>query len=140
MGTGDKKKRREVNRVLNRFLLKDNSGSYPLREYPQARDMIAEFAAPLEGLFESVTTRYSIAVFAWNLSLAPEERRGELIDSFLQPLVEGNEEGRKSITNLIDSLVERRETLYPNETLLVLPDDSYTPPEEMEEDEEDLDE
>ena len=125
MGTGEKKNRREVHEFLNRFLLKDSSGSYALREYTAARDMIAEFAEPLEGLFESITTRYSIAIFGWNLSLAPEERRGELIDSFLAPIVEGNEEGRRSLTGLIDSLVERRETLYPGEAFLVLPDESY---------------
>jgi hypothetical protein len=136
VGTGEKKRRREVNRFLNGFLLKDNSGSYPLREYPEAREMIAEFAEPLEGLFESITTRYSIAVFAWNLSLVPEDRRGELLDSFLHPLVDGNTEGRQTIADLIDSLVERRETLYPQENLLVLPDESYTPAEEDERGEE----
>lgn len=138
MGTGEKKRRREVNRFLNGFLLKDDKGSYPLRQYPDAREMIAEYAEPIEDLFESIATRYSIAVFAWNLSLAPVERRGELLDSFLHPLVEGNEEGRKTISDLIDSLVERRETLYPNETLLVLPDDSYSPDDENEA--EDIDE
>jgi hypothetical protein len=125
VGTGEKKRRREVNQFLNGFLLKDAKGSYPLRQYPDAREMIAEYAEPIEDLFESIATRYSIAVFAWNLSIAPVERRGELLDSFLQPLVEGNEEGRKTISDLIDSLVERRETLYPSETLLILPDDSY---------------
>ena len=128
MGTGDKKKRREVQRFLNGFLLRDSSGSYPLREHAAGRDMLIEYAEPIEGFFESITTRYSIAIFAWNLSLAPVEKRGELMDSFLTPLVEGNEEGRKALTDLIDSLVERRETLYPNETLLVIPDDSYVPP------------
>ncbi|MBN1686857.1 MAG: hypothetical protein JW852_09400 [Spirochaetales bacterium] len=135
MGTGDKKKRREVHEFLNRFLLRDGSGSYPLREHTAARDMIAEFAEPLEGLFESISTRYSMAIFAWNLSLAPEDRRGELLDSFLTPLVQGNEEGRSTLSNLIDSLVERRETLYPGETLLVLPDESYAPENEETEEE-----
>jgi hypothetical protein len=130
VGTGEKKRRREVNQFLNGFLMKDAKGSYPLRKYHDAREMIAEYAEPIEDLFESITTRYSIAVFAWNLSLAPVERRGELLDSFLQPLVEGSEEGRKTISDLIDSLVERRETLYPNETLLILPDDSYSPDDE----------
>ena len=136
MGTGDKKKRREVHQFLNRFLFKDDTGSYPLREHTKARDMLVEYAEPLEGLFESITTRYSIATFAWNLSLAPEERRGELVDSFLSPIVKGNEEGRKALTDLVDSLVDRRETLYPGETLLVLPDDSYVPPEDEEEENE----
>ncbi len=135
MGTGDKKKRREIHRFLNRFLLKDDSGSYPLREHDAARDMLAEYAEPLDGLFETTTTRYSVAIFAWNLSLVPEQRRGELMDDFLSPLVGEDGEGRKTLTDLIDSLVERRETLYPGETLLVLPDESYFPP-----DEEDLDE
>lgn len=139
MGTGEKKKRREVNQFLNRFLLKDNSGSYPLREHTDARDMIAEFAEPLEGLFESITTRYSIAVFAWNLSLVAEERRGELLENFIHPLVQGSEEGRKSISDLIDSLVERRETLYPNENLLVIPDENYTPPDDSEVEDENID-
>lgn len=130
MGTGDKKRRREIGRFLNRFLLRDGPSSYPIREHPSARDMIAEFADPLEGLFESTTTRYSVAIFAWNLSLAPEQRRGELVDEFLEPLIQGNEEGRKVLTDLIDSLVERRETLYPRENLLILPDESYVPPEE----------
>lgn len=130
MGTGEKKRRREIHQFLNRFLLKDDKGSYSLREYEAGRDMIAEFAEPLEGLFESTTTRYSMAIFAWNLSLVAEERRGELMDDFLTPLVGGDEEGRKALTDMIDSLVERRETLYPGETLLVLPDDSYIPPED----------
>jgi hypothetical protein len=132
VGTGEKKKRREIHQFLNKFLLKDDKGSYSLREHEAGRDMLAEFAEPLDGLFESTTTRYSMAIFAWNLSLVSEDRRGELMDDFLSPLIEGNEEGRKSLTDLIDSLVERRETLYPGETLLVLPDDSYVPPKEDE--------
>ncbi len=139
MGTGDKKKRREIHQFLNRFLLKDDKGSYSLREHEEARDMLAEYAEPLDGLFESTTTRYSMAIFAWNLSLVAEDRRGELMDDFLTPLIEGNDEGRKSLTDLIDSLVERRETLYPGETLLVLPDDSYVPPEKDEGESEDED-
>ena len=134
MGTGEKKNRREVHEFLNRFLLKDGSGSYPLREHTAARDMIAEFAEPLEGLFDSIATRYSMAIFGWNLSLAQEERRGELIESFLAPLVEGNEEGRRTLTGLIDSLVERRETLYPGEVFLVLPDESYVAADDGNED------
>jgi hypothetical protein len=137
MGTGEKKKRREISRFLNKFLMKDVDNTYAIRENPAARDMIAEFAAPLEGLFETTSTRYSIAVFAWNLSLAPEDRRGELMNEFLEPLVQGSEEGRTALTELIDSLVERRETLYPGETLLILPDSSYIEPEDEDYDEED---
>ncbi|MBT3273683.1 MAG: hypothetical protein HN368_11040 [Spirochaetales bacterium] len=129
MGTGEKKKRREINGFLNSFLLRDGENSYPLREHHAARDMIAEFAEPMKGLFETTTTRYSVAVFAWNLSLAEEDRRGELMESFLEPLVQGNEEGLRVLTDLIESLVDRRETLYPQETLLILPDESYVPPE-----------
>ena len=136
MGTGEKKQRREIHHFLNRFLLKDDKGSYSLREHEAARDMLAEFAEPLDGLFESTTTRYSVAIFAWNLSLVPEDRRGELIDDFLSPLIEGNDERRKTLVNLIDSLVDRRETLYPDENLLILPDDSYVPPDEEPETEE----
>jgi len=139
VGTGDKKQRREVHRFLNRFMLKDNSGSYSLREHEAARDMIMEYANPLEGLFESITTRYSIAIFGWNLSLAPPDRRNELADSFLSPIVGDNEEGRTALTQLVDSLVERRETLYPGETLLILPDDSYVEPEDEEEENGDAD-
>ncbi len=134
MGTGEKKKRRDISRFLNKFLMKDIENTYSIRENSAARDMIAEFAEPLDGLFESTSTRYSIAIFAWNLSLAPEDRRGELIDEFLEPLVQGSEEGRTALTTLIDSLVERRETLYPGETLLILPDESYTEPENSEDD------
>ena len=135
MGTGEKKKRREISKFLNKFLMSDGENSYAIRENSAARDMIAEFAAPLEGLFETTSTRYSIAVFGWNLSLAPEDRRGELMDEFLEPIVQGSEEGRVTLTELIDSLVERRETLYPGETLLILPDSSYSETED--EDEED---
>jgi hypothetical protein len=132
MGTGEKKKRREINGFLNRFLLKDATNAYAVRENPAARDMIAEFAEPLDGLFETISTRFSIAIFAWNLSLVHEERRPELLEEFLEPLVHENEEGRKTLTDLIDSLVERRETLYPNETLLILPDESAPEPEATE--------
>ena len=140
MGSGEKKKRREIHRFLNRFLLKDDNGSYPLREYDAGRDMLAEFAEPLDGLFESTTTRYSMAIFAWNLSLVAEERRGELMNDFLSPLVAGDDEGRKALTDLIDSLVDRRETLYPGETLLVLPDDSYVEPDDDSDENEEADE
>lgn len=140
MGSGEKKKRREIHQFLNRFLLKDDKGSYSLREHDAGRDMLAEFAEPLDGLFESTTTRYSMAIFAWNLSLVAEDRRGELMDDFLGPLVAGNDEGRKALTDLIDSLVDRRETLYPGETLLVLPDDSYIPPEDDQKEDEESDE
>ena len=50
MGTGEKKKRREISRFLNKFLMKDVDNTYAIRENPAARDMVAEFAAPLEGL------------------------------------------------------------------------------------------
>ena len=59
------------------------------------------------------------------------------MNEFLEPLVQGSEEGRTALTELIDSLVERRETLYPGETLLILPDSSYVEPEDEDYDEAD---
>jgi hypothetical protein len=121
MGTGEKKNRREIQRVLNRFALRDAETTFPVRDHPEARDMIIEFAAPVEGLFDTLTTRYSMAIFAWNLSLVEEERRMEYIDEFITPLVGENETGRKTVTDVILALIERRLDLYPKETFLILP-------------------
>lgn len=130
MGTGEKKYRREINRVLNHFVLRDGEMDYPVRDHPDAREMIIEFAEPLNGLFESLTTRYSMAIFAWNLSLVQEERRPELMTEFLTPIVGDNEEGLQTISELIDALVERRIEHYPEDTFLILPtqdDDTVDP-------------
>ena len=112
MSTGDKKARREINKVLNKFVLREGEIVYPLRQYPDARDMIVEFAEPIEGLFESLTTRFSVAIFAWNLSLIEEQKRDEYIDEFITPLLGENEEGRTIITKLIHTLAKRREKSY----------------------------
>ena len=132
MGTGEKKERREIQRVLHKFMLRDDSGDYPVKEHPEARDMIIEYAEPVEGLFESLVTRYSIAVFAWNLSLVPDERRTELINEFISPLLGENDEGREAITEVMLVLVARRIELYPEESFLILPMES-TDDEENEE-------
>ena len=123
MGSAEKKQRREINTFLYRFSVRHQDQKYPLRDHAAARDMIVEYASPLEKLFENVPTRYSIAIFAWNLSLAPEDKRQELLEEFLSPLVQDNKEGKSTFTDLILSLIERRETLYPDETLVIVPHD-----------------
>jgi len=140
MGTGEKKNRREVNRVLNRFVLREGETIYPVRTHPEARDMIIEFAEPVEGLFDTLTTRYSIAIFAWNLSLVPEERRAELTDQFITPLIGDNEEGKAVITELVEALTERRLDLYPDESFLILPLEDDDEELEIDDDEGDEDE
>lgn len=143
MGTGDKKYRREINELLNRFVLREGDTIYPIQHHPDARDMIVEFVEPVKGLFESVATRYSVAIFAWNLSLAPENRRGELIGDFISPLVGDSGEGKRVFADLILSLVERRLSLYTDETFLILPIESESdddPDDEDPLDEESLDE
>ncbi len=137
MGSGEKKARREINKVLNKFVLKDGEIVYPLRNFPDARDMIVEFAQPLEGLFDSLTTRYSVAIFAWNLSLIPEEQREGYIEEFITPLLGENEEGKTIITKLIHTLAERREESYPKETYLILPSEEEVDREDEEIDEDD---
>ena len=127
MGSGEKKNRREVERVLNRFVLRDGEETYPFRTHPEARDMIVEFAKPLEGLFGSLMTRYSFAIFAWNLSLVEEERRHELAAEFLSPLMGENEEGKSSLTELLTALTARRLEHYPEEEFLILPSDDDEP-------------
>lgn len=121
MGSAEKKKRREVRQFLNRFSVRYGDRYFPLQDYEEARNMLIEFASPLEGLFDGLESRYSIAIFAWNLSLAPSEKRSELLDKFLAPIVRDSQEGRKAMEQLLESLVERRETLYPNETVLIVP-------------------
>lgn len=131
MGTGEKKHRREANRVLNRFSIRYGDDVYPFREHLAAKDMLAEYAKPMDGLFDTLTTRYAVAVFAWNLSLVPEERREALVQEFIDPLIGDSEEGKKTLSNLIEAMVERRESLYPDENGLILP----TEEEEQEQEE-----
>lgn len=130
MGTAEKKQRREVNEFLNNFSLRYQKETYPLRERKNGRDMLVEFASPLETLFDSISTRLSFAIFAWNLSLAPKDRRNELLEEFLGPLVGDSEDGKKMVTDLIESLIERRESLYPEETVVVVPNDDDSPSSE----------
>jgi len=127
MGSGDKKIRREVNRVLNRFSIRYGEEVYPFREHLAAKEMLIEYAQPLEGLLDTLTTRYAVAVFAWNLSLVDETRRAELIEEFIEPLMGENDEGKTTLTNLIEAMVGRREDLYPQETGLILPTEDEEP-------------
>ena len=120
----------EIDRVLDRFSVRDGDGVRLLKEDLDVREMLVRFAEPLNGLFGSLTTRYAVAVFAWNLSIAPEEHRDELMAEFVDPLVEGNEEGRQTLRELITSLIDRRDALYPDESLLILPTED--PEEEIE--------
>ena len=124
MGTGEKKSRRELQRVLNHFALHEGEMVYPLRDHPDARDMVVEFAKPLDGLFDTLTTRYSVAIFAWNLSLVDESERSGYTDEFLTPLLGDNEEGKEVISELISALTERRLDLYAEENFLILPSES----------------
>lgn len=101
--------------------------------------MIIEYAEPVRGLFDTLTTRYSMAIFAWNLSLVEEVRRDELIDEFITPLVGDNTEGRENVTQLITLLTDRRIDLYPNETFLILPIEGYEEIPEGEEVDDDID-
>ena len=135
MGTGEKKSRRELQRVLNNFALHEGETVYPIRDHPDARDMIVEFAKPLEGLFDTLTTRYSVAIFAWNLSLIDEAERAGFTDEFLTPLLGDNDEGKEVLTELISALTERRLDLYAEENYLILPSetDEVEPPDEPEE-------
>ena len=124
MGSGEKKSRRELQRVLNNFALHEGETVYPIRDHPDARDMIVEFAKPLDGLFDTLTTRYSVAIFAWNLSLIDEAERSGYTDEFLTPLLGDNAEGKEVITELISALTARRLDLYAEENFLILPSES----------------
>ncbi len=121
MGTGEKKSRREVNRFLSKFSLQDAKTAYPLGAHPKARDIIVEFAEPLEGLFDTFATRYSMAIFAWNLSMASEERRSKAIDEFTASFIGDSEEGRRAVGGLLEAMVERRLDLYSDKVFLIVP-------------------
>ena len=111
----------EIDRILDHFSLKDGDEVRLVKDDPDVKDMLMQFAEPLNGLFGSLATRYAVAVFAWNLGTVPDERREELMSSFIDPMVRDDEEGQATLRELIISLLDRREALYPDETSVILP-------------------
>jgi hypothetical protein len=121
MGTEKKRRRRAENRIFQDYLVAFDGTRRPLKHTPAAMEMLREFARPLRSLIEEEQTRYSIAIFAWNLSLMPPERHEELIAEFLDPIVPRDSTSRTPLIGLIHAMIERRRTHYAREDVAFLP-------------------
>lgn len=109
--------------ILNRFVAWMNGEGYPVKDHPEIGKLILEYASPLNGYFDGLSTRLSIAIFAWNISLIPEEERFAFIDSFLEPLVAGDPEGKQAFSDIIFTMIERKTEMFPEDDMLILPED-----------------
>jgi hypothetical protein len=121
MGTAKKRQRRNEKRVFSDYLIAFEGRRIPLKESDSAMDMLREFSEPLARFLDDERTLYSISIFAWNVSLMPPEKRDELIEEFIMPLVKERGETRGPLINMIKAMIDRREKLYAREDVAFLP-------------------
>ncbi|HUZ16747.1 MAG TPA: hypothetical protein VMV68_00050 [Spirochaetia bacterium] len=121
MGTRDKRNRRAENRVFQDYTIAIGNNRYPMKDSRSAKEMVREFASPLAPFVDEERSLYSVAIFAWNISMLPAERHDELIDEFIAPLAERGTEGSAHLKEVIRALIERRLKAYPREEVAFLP-------------------
>ncbi len=121
MGTSEKRKRRAANRIFQSYTVLVGNTRIPLRDSPSAKDLLREFAAPFAPFAGSEQLLYFIAISAWNLSQFDDERRARLTDELVTSLSPGATEASRRLRDVLDALVERRVTLYRNETIAFIP-------------------
>ena len=120
----DEESRSEIDKLFSSFAIHEGDETHPLAQNREYQEMLIKFIEPLNGLFDSVTTRLTVAVFAWNLSVAQEENQEEYMTTFVDTLMPESDEGETSLRELIISLVDRRDALFPDETSMILPVES----------------
>jgi hypothetical protein len=58
---------------------------------------------------------YSLCVLAWNTALLPENQHEEVLDKIVREcVIRGTESDRRTFRRLIESMVERKKTQFPN--------------------------
>lgn len=75
---------------------------------------------PLASLQEMPGKLVTVAVFAWNLSFMPEERRRNTIDQVVASMSGGSEPLRTDMRQVFSVLVERRLRDFSEHELLVV--------------------
>jgi len=121
MGSSEKKRRREVNRVLADYSFAYAGQKLPLKSSKSASDMLVEFSLPLLRVIPDLRTAIAIGVVSWNASLAPEKERPSLIDRFAGALFAEKPAAESTVRTLIEAMIERRIQFYRDESIYYLP-------------------
>ena len=88
-------------------------------------EVLEQFADPY---MENVTIEdqglhklYSLCVLAWNAALLPENQQEEVIDRVVRECVtRGTEADRRIFRRLVESMIERKKTHFPNVNRAIL--------------------
>ncbi len=115
MGATEKKRRREVNRVLQDYSFVYRGGTFPLKASRSAADMLLEYSQPLLEVVTELRTAIALGVFSWNVSLAPTEERPKLVEEYVIPTFASSAEIQETVRKLIAVMIERREHYYRDE-------------------------
>jgi len=115
MGATEKKRRREISRVLHDYSFVYRGGTFPLKASKSAADMLLEYSRPLLDVVKELRTAIALGVFSWNVSLAPTDERPKLIEEYIVPTFAGSAEIQVTVRKLIAVMIERRERYYRDE-------------------------
>jgi len=115
MGATEKKRRREISRVLQDYSFVYQGGTFPLKVSRSAADMLLEYSRPLLDVVKELRTAIALGVFSWNVSLAPADERPKLVEEYIVPTFAENAEIQETVRKLIEVMIERRERYYRDE-------------------------
>ncbi len=115
MGATEKKRRRQISRVLQEYSFVYRGDTFPLKASRSASDMLLEYSGPLLEVVKELRAAIALGVFSWNVSLAPPEERPKLIEEYVVPTFAENAEIQETVRKLIGVMIERRERYYRDE-------------------------
>ena len=96
-------------------------------------DVIKEFAAPLLDNSENEQasrTAIQVAIVAWNLALMSESEKEEALAEF-EAMMDSDPVSRARRRQILESLVERKRTLYADDRRFALNWSIHSPPGDM---------